>query len=213
MQSPFPSSSAQYVLGIDTTGPTLRLGLSNFADVNRYQAWELGRDLSMYLHQSLQDFIQPYRWSDLAWIVVAKGPGSYTGTRLGVVTARTLAQQLNLPLSGVSTLAMFVWAYVIKQSCEPGHLIAVDMPGQKGHIHGGIYQLLENQTLQEESCDRHLPHSEWEVALKQQSIQHRLSLPTDEINNQALSRALLTLGDQQQSRGPSDWDSVLPHYR
>jgi tRNA threonylcarbamoyl adenosine modification protein YeaZ len=212
VQPSSPSSSAQCALSIDTTGPTLRLGLSNFAEVNCYQAWDFGRDLSLYLHQSLAAFIQPYRWSDLAWLVVVKGPGSYTGTRLGVVTARTLAQQLHLSLYGISTLAMYAWAYVTAAQCKSDVQVAVEMPGQKGHVHGGIYQLMADQTLTVKGCDRHLPHAEWAMALDQQHIEHRLSLPTDQLSNNALSQAILTLG-KQQMRGHSDWDSILPHYR
>lgn len=210
---PQPSQlSPPPALGLDTTGPTLRLGLSNFVDINYHQAWEVGRDLSLYLHQHLAKFIQPSSWSDLAWLAVAKGPGSYTGTRIGVVTARTLAQQLNLPLYGVSTLAMFAWAYFTTEHCQPATQIAVDMPAQQGHIHGGIYQLGTDQTLVRVSCDSHYSNNEWEKLVSQKNIPHRLSSQSNTFSSLSLSQALLAIGQQHSSAQNPQWDSVLPYY-
>ena len=42
--------------------------------------------------------------ADIEKIVVAKGPGSYTGVRIGVTIAKTLAWTLNIPLVGISSL-------------------------------------------------------------------------------------------------------------
>jgi tRNA threonylcarbamoyladenosine biosynthesis protein TsaB len=41
---------------------------------------------------------------DLARIVVGTGPGSYTGLRMGLITARVLSFTLDVPVAGVSTL-------------------------------------------------------------------------------------------------------------
>ncbi len=42
------------------------------------------------------------QWRDLAFIAVASGVGSYTGTRVGVVFARTLGEQLRIPVYAIA---------------------------------------------------------------------------------------------------------------
>ncbi|MGI0490813.1 tRNA (adenosine(37)-N6)-threonylcarbamoyltransferase complex dimerization subunit type 1 TsaB [Alkalinema pantanalense CENA528] len=144
-----PVSQKSYGLAIHTSSPTLGFAIASVHDRQsmRCQSWDLGREVSSLLHQYLADFIAPQTWSDLAFIAVAKGPGGFTGTRLGVVAARTLAQQLNIPLFGISSLAAIAWANGI-----PTEPIAVQMPAQRGELHTGIFQWSSEQP--EETLDK-----------------------------------------------------------
>ena len=40
---------------------------------------------------------------DLAGVIVGTGPGSFTGLRIGLATAKTIAYSLDVPIVGVST--------------------------------------------------------------------------------------------------------------
>ena len=49
--------------------------------------------------------MSPYTKEDLAAIAISEGPGSYTGLRIGVSTAKGLAYGLGTPLFAINTLA------------------------------------------------------------------------------------------------------------
>jgi tRNA threonylcarbamoyladenosine biosynthesis protein TsaB len=68
----------------------------------KQQSWQLGRDLSTQLHPLLAEFMQDYAWAELGLIAIAKGIGSFTGTRIGIVLARTLGEQLGIPVYAIS---------------------------------------------------------------------------------------------------------------
>jgi tRNA threonylcarbamoyl adenosine modification protein YeaZ len=61
--------------------------------------------------------------------------GGFTGTRLAVVTARTIGQQLQIPVYGISNLAAIAWASDLEG------LVVVVMPAQREQVYLGVYLL------------------------------------------------------------------------
>jgi len=57
-------------------------------------------------------------WGALERVVVGRGPGRFTGLRVGVATARGLAQSLAVDLVGVSTLEALAQAAIARRRAE-----------------------------------------------------------------------------------------------
>lgn len=49
--------------------------------------------------------------SDLDYIVIAEGPGSFTGLRLAISSAKAIELAYNVPVYGISTLEMYSYSY------------------------------------------------------------------------------------------------------
>jgi tRNA threonylcarbamoyladenosine biosynthesis protein TsaB len=80
-------------------------------------------------------------------IIVAKGPGSYTGVRIGVSVAKTLAWSLGIPITGVSSLQ------VLAQNGKYfDGLVCPLFDGRRGQIYTGLYGNVNGsyQLVQEE---------------------------------------------------------------
>jgi tRNA threonylcarbamoyl adenosine modification protein YeaZ len=210
-----------FALGIYTTGPELGLGVTDFAAPGRFAGWNLGRELSLYLHQYLQDFMPPQPWSDLQFIAVARGPGSFTSTRLGMVTARTLAQQLDIPLFAISTLAAAAWAIATRNSlcAKTSIAIAAEMPAQQGQVYGSLYQFkLDPANIPQGQLESLLPDQllsieQWQQTLEQQRVTYQRVNSTEFPSAPEMSAAILELAYLAWQRGDRpNWSAALPFY-
>jgi len=97
------------LLALHSSSPVLGVGLVDLQQPDippRLMAFDLGRALSNHLLGCVEQLLPADRWPQLGRLAVATGPGGFTGTRLTVVLARTLAQQLQLPLDGISSFAL-----------------------------------------------------------------------------------------------------------
>lgn len=197
-------------LAIHTCGPDLGLALSNFDGETRHQTWPLGRDLSTQLHTILIEFIAPHNWTDFSFLAVGQGPGGFTGTRIGVVTARTLAQQLAIPLFGVSSLAAVAQRSRSESPVEPNAAIAVEMQARREQVFTAIYKPIVNG-LEPVHPNQVLAAADWEQVLAQYPQPLRRVAAEDDLAAtvvQVLELAYL----RWQGGDRPDWSSVMPYY-
>ncbi|MBW4597080.1 MAG: tRNA (adenosine(37)-N6)-threonylcarbamoyltransferase complex dimerization subunit type 1 TsaB [Brasilonema angustatum HA4187-MV1] len=211
----------EYGLALHTTTRELGLAISNFAGDTRSQVWYLDRELSSHLHQYLIEFIQPQIWGNLAFIAVAKGPGGFTGTRIGVVTARTLGQQLGLPVFAISTLAAVAYSQVFhfssvstetKPAVRSQSDIAVEMPAQRGQVFGAIYQSTPNISgLTSLLPDTVMTPEVWQEKLATWNTTYQLIKAESGLAATVTSVLQLAYLDWQQGKCPN-WSEALPFY-
>ncbi len=210
----------KYGLALHTTSPQLGLVLDDFQGEARSQTWDLGHEMGNQLHRAMMEIMGTRTWQDLSFLAVAIGPGSFTGTRLGVVTARTLAQQLNLPLIGISSFAAFAWWWIYEHTLEFGQILALHAPAQRDQLFVGIYQLTPDpeNPLKTLLPDTVMAPTEWQEKLK--GLQPVISLEVPQ-NLGMTAPSLLDLAHNQQrfSRGEATltvgdfpWSLVLPFY-
>lgn len=200
----------KYGLGIHATTGELGLSINNFQGEHRLQVWQLGRDLSNYLQEYLLTFLKPQTWADLSFIGVAKGPGSFTSTRIGIVTARTLAQQLNIPVYGISTLASL--AYSVREKYPQSQHLAIEMKASRGQLFVGIYQYSgHNNGLITHFPDTVISPEKWQDILHNWSSDYQLIKSPENIGYTVES--LLDLAYiQYQQKVVSNWQDLIPFY-
>jgi tRNA threonylcarbamoyladenosine biosynthesis protein TsaB len=91
------------ILCLDTSTPTCHFSMIE-ADWRYDTNWEAGRGLALGLHEFLEKEIefQDKTWKDVTGLVVYKGPGSFTGLRIGITVFNTLATTNSWPIVGVT---------------------------------------------------------------------------------------------------------------
>ena len=197
----------QYAIALHTSTPQLGVAINNYAGDSRTQVWDLGRGLASGLHQYLQEIIMPQTWQDIEFMAVAKGPGGFTGTRVGVVVGRTIAQQLDIPLYGISNLA----AVAIAQNKGERDLLAVQMDARREQLFVGIYQLDSQGYLQAYLEDTLMTADTWQQTLDDLQLTYQLIKAEDDLASTVTNVMDLAYADWQQDKC-SHWSEITPFY-
>ena len=98
--------------------------------------WQHGRLLISAVDALLREAGR--RLDDVDAFACGIGPGSYTGTRIGVIAAKTLAWSRGKPLYGVSSLAALALSFAETQPQTPARVVVMQ-DARRDEIYTGVY--------------------------------------------------------------------------
>ena len=92
------------ILLLDTSTPICKLSFVD-GDWRFDDEWESGRTLAKGLLGYLESNLNRHgkTWKDISGIVAFKGPGSFTGLRIGLTVLNTFADSEKVPIVGVTS--------------------------------------------------------------------------------------------------------------
>jgi tRNA threonylcarbamoyladenosine biosynthesis protein TsaB len=90
------------IITLRTDKPEAEIGLYQDATQLAYVTWQADRTLAETLHQKLRTLLEEHSctFADLEGVVIFKGPGSFTGLRIGITVANALADGFTIPIVG-----------------------------------------------------------------------------------------------------------------
>jgi len=89
------------ILIIDTTDRVCEVGIASGHNIDSVK-WPWDKDTGTEVLKNIQMLLKKHQkgLTDLKAILVNCGPGSFTGTRVGITVANTLAWSLDIPVLG-----------------------------------------------------------------------------------------------------------------
>jgi tRNA threonylcarbamoyl adenosine modification protein YeaZ len=125
-------------LAIDTSTNTASLALVQGDEILAELSWRCGQNHTTTLLPYLAGLLNQTGsgLGSLDAIIVARGPGSFNGLRVGISTAKGLAFSLGIPIVGISTLAASAY-----QHAETGLPVCPIFNAGRGEIATAVYQM------------------------------------------------------------------------
>ena len=111
------------LLHIDTATEHASVCISNQKEILAIEKSADQKNHASFLHEAVKKItsIAGITLQELDAIAVTAGPGSYTGLRVGLSSAKGLCYALNKPLITVNTLEVMAYASIQKSSGLPGN--------------------------------------------------------------------------------------------
>lgn len=127
------------ILNIETSTATASLCLTDSKGLEDLQTNSDQKDHAGWLHTAIDKLLQKnnYTVADLNAVAVSIGPGSYTGLRVGLASAKGFCYALNIPLIAISTLKMM--AFAVKDEAPEEGLICPMIDARRMEVFTAVY--------------------------------------------------------------------------
>ncbi len=125
------------ILAIETTGAEASVAIINERDelVLEYSSQRMNHLQNLMALTDLVLKKSKMSINDISHVAVSEGPGSFTGIRIGVSSARALSQALGIPVVGVPTLQSFLY-----DNQEEQGIICPIFDARRSQVYGGAYR-------------------------------------------------------------------------
>jgi len=129
-------------LAIDTSTDMAGIALVQDSDVLAELTWQCGQNHTVELLPRLNYLLNQagLNLKSISCVIVARGPGSFNGLRVGISTAKGFALSLGIPIIGISTLEAAAY-----QHAETGLPVCPIFNAGRGEIATAIYQKKHNK--------------------------------------------------------------------
>lgn len=156
------------ILAIDTSNHVMGVAVVSDGKVIGEVITNLKKNHSVRLMPTITSLMEEIGMQpeELNQIAVAQGPGSYTGVRIGVTTAKTLAWSLEIPIVGVSSIEVLAY----QGRFYPGE-ICTFFDARRQTVFAGVYAWEKHELIEKED-ERNILMQEWldELANKKQEV-------------------------------------------
>jgi len=132
------------LLAIDTSTDTASIALVQ-GEAPAELTWHCGQNHTVELLPRLARLLSEAKvgLQAISCVIVARGPGSFNGLRVGISTAKGLAFSLGIPIIGISSLEVIAY-----QHAETGLPICPIFNAGRGEIATAMYQKKDNKWCQ-----------------------------------------------------------------
>lgn len=139
-------------LGIDTANTPLSVAIVKDGEIITEENTATKVNHSLRAMPAIEEAFKRANMTpdEIDGIAVSEGPGSYTGVRIGVTIAKTLAWTLQKPLIGVSSLQALAMNVRLYEG-----LICPLFDARRNHVYAGLYQI-EQEQMNVKMDDQHL---------------------------------------------------------